>query len=165
MYHDAGCPNVGWTYGLDTTQLIDGSHTLGITENNADGTFTTASMQFTVANYTAYNPLRIDIDAPGNTSYPIFGTDVFSGWALDGNAAISSIKVAVDGVAMGNAVYGTNRPDVCSVFSGTIGCPNVGWYFVFNTSLIPNGPHTADITAITAQGQSSTATQTFYVQN
>lgn len=165
IHPDAGCPNVGWTYGLDTTQLTDGLHTLGITENDADGTFHTISEPFTVANYTPVNPLRIQIDAPGNTSYPLFGTNVFGGWAIDSNVAISSIAVAVDGVAIGNATYGVTRNDVCAAFGGEPGCPNVGWDFIFNTSLIPNGTHTLDITATTAQGQSSTATQQFSVAN
>ncbi len=37
----AGCPLVGWNYVLDTTQLTNGAHTLGITAKTAAGGITT----------------------------------------------------------------------------------------------------------------------------
>jgi len=161
---DAGCPNVGWTFGVDTTKLTDGTHTLGVTENNANGTFYTVSTTFRVANQATSNPLIIDIDAP-ITEFPLYGTIAVSGWATLSNDAISVIQVAVDGVPQGNATYGGSRPDVCLVTTSP-SCPNVGWYFgSLNTQFFPNGTHTIDITAVTALGQTSTVSETVTITN
>jgi uncharacterized protein (TIGR03437 family) len=160
----AGCPNVGWTFGLDTTRLPDGQHTLGITENNANGTFYTVSSAFTIGNYTTSNPLIINIDAPTN-AFPIYGSLTISGWATVPNAQIASIKIALDGVPLGNAIYGTPRTDVCLVTTSP-SCPNVGWYFTgFDTQTVPNGTHFLDITATTVLGQTSTVSSQITIAN
>ncbi len=160
----AGCPNVGWTFGVDTTRLTDGPHTLGITENNANGTFYTVSSAFTVANSATSNPLIINIDAPTN-AYPIFGTQTISGWSTLPTAAITSIRIAVDGVTLGNATYGLPRADVC-LANASPSCPNVGWYFSgFDTQTLPNGTHFLDITATTATGQTSTVSSQITIAN
>jgi hypothetical protein len=58
------------------------------------------------------------------------GVVTVSGWALDNTSAIgtaiSSVQVKLDGVVVGTATYGVSRPDVCSLSSGRVGCPNVG---------------------------------------
>jgi uncharacterized protein (TIGR03437 family) len=157
---------VGWSFGLDTTQLTDGTHTLGITENNADGSFDSGSITFVVANYSTANPMRIDIDAPANTlSYGIFGSVSMSGWAIDDNSRISAVNIAIDGVPVGAATYGVGRSDVCLAYPGRQGCPNVGWSFSYDTNLLPNGTHTLDVTGVTVNGQSSTVSQQFSVAN
>jgi hypothetical protein len=160
----AGCPNVGWTFGVDTTKLTDGLHTVGITENNADGTFYTVSSSFKVANYTAGNPLIITIDTP-TSEFGLYGTLNISGWATLANDRISEVNIAVDGIPLGTAAYGGTRADVCLVTSSP-SCPNVGWYFSgFNTQLLPNGAHTLSVTAVTALGQTSTVSEQITIAN
>jgi N-acetylmuramoyl-L-alanine amidase len=160
----AGCPNVGWTFGLNTTLIADGTHTLAVTENNADGTFYTSSTPFVVANYSVSDPMRIFIESP-TTAYGIYGVIDISGWALDDDSQISSVKIAIDGVPVGTATYGLSRPDVCLAYPGRLGCPNVGWYFFYDTSLVPNGTHILSVTGITTLGQSSTNTEVFTIAN
>jgi hypothetical protein len=160
----SGCPNVGWTFGLDTTSLTDGTHTLGITENNANGTFYTVSSNFTVANYTAGNPLIIVLDTPTN-QFGTYGSVNISGWATLASQQIATIKIAIDGVPLGNATYGIQRSDVCLVTSSP-SCPNVGWSFSgFNTQMLPNGTHFIDVTAVTVLGQTSTISSQIKIAN
>ncbi|HEY3936777.1 MAG TPA: hypothetical protein VGL97_05080 [Bryobacteraceae bacterium] len=159
-----GCPNVGWSFTLDTTQLIDGTHILGVTETAADGSYFTASVSFGVANLSATNPLHINIDYPNGQGTPIFGTVTVSGWALDDFGSVTGVAIAVDGIPSFDAAYGLTRPDVCSSFSGN-NCPNVGWSATLDTTLFANGSHTVAATASTISGQSSTVTVTFNVAN
>lgn len=161
----AGCPNVGWAFQLDTTLIPDGAHTLAVTGKSAAGDQLTLSAPFTVANWTTGNPMRIDIDTPNSRSAPFSGPVVFGGWAISDIAAIDSVNVAIDGVPVGNGNYGAARPDVCAVFSGRAGCPNVGWDIAVDTTLLANGTHTLAVTATSSGGQSSTATSTFNVSN
>ncbi|MBV9767727.1 MAG: hypothetical protein JOZ48_23000 [Acidobacteriaceae bacterium] len=109
--------------------------------------------------------MRISIDTPNTQSASLSGPTAIGGWALDDIAAITSVAVSVDGVSFGNAAYGGNRPDVCSAFPDRPGCPNVGWNFLLDTTLLPDGMHTLEITATSAGGQHTTVTQTFTVAN
>lgn len=160
-----GCPNVGWTFDFDTTQLADGAHTLTASATASDGQHLSVSTTFTVANWSTANPMRIDIDNPNAQSSPFSGTAAWGGWAIDNTAAITNVAIAIDGVSSGNAAYGAARPDVCKVFPGRLGCPNVGWNFAVDTTLLADGAHTLDVTATSSGGQHSTATASFQVAN
>jgi hypothetical protein len=160
---EAACPNVGWSFAVDTTRLANGIHTVTAT---AIGTQqNTLSSQFTVANWTTGNPMKLSIDFPNSQSGPLSGQLGIGGWAIDQLAGISNIAVAVDNLPLGNAAYGGARPDACKKFTGAIGCPNVGWNYYLDTSLLSDGVHTLAITGTTTAGQSSTFTQTFQVAN
>jgi hypothetical protein len=159
-----GCPNVGWTITLDTTRMSDGNHTLDVTAY-VGTQHATVSASFTVANWATTNPTLIDIDAPSTNGGPYFGTVVFGGWALNKNGPIASISVSIDGVPFSGASYGTPRSDVCAAFSGYAGCPDVGWTWLLDTTLIANGTHSLAVTATSATGQSSTVSRSFTIAN
>ncbi len=162
----AGCPNVGWIYAFDTTKLADGSHTFAATQNNSDGTFFSTSVNFTVGNFTTTNPMHIAVDTPlPNITSPIFGTITIAGWVIDDDSAISGVSIAVDGTTIGQANYGVNRQDVCLVYPGHAGCPNVGYSFTYDTTFLANGIHTLAVTGITAIGQTTTFSQQFSTTN
>ncbi len=160
-----GCPNVGWTVTIDTTQFADGNHTLDVTAYDSGGLQSTVTSTFRIANWTIPNPMTITIDAPSASGGPYFGTVGFGGWVIDQNGPIASVSVAIDGVPYAGASYGGNRQDVCAALPGYQGCPNVGWNFVLDTTLIANGNHTLAVTATTNNGQSSTVTRSFTVAN
>jgi hypothetical protein len=160
----AGCPNVGWSFTLDTTQLADGNHTLGVTAMASGGT-STASVNFTVGNWSAPNPMMVTIENPSPSSGTISGSALFSGWALQNNVPLNLVQVSIDGVPYGPASYGATRADVCTNFPSGGGCPNVGWSFLVDTTLLFNGQHTLAVTGSTYNGYSSTATTKFTVFN
>lgn len=161
----AGCPNVGWVFWLDTTLIPDGPHTLSVTATSAAGDQLTQTAPFTVANWTAANPMKIAIDNPNSASSAFAGTVVFGGWAISDIAGIQGISIAVDNTPLGSAAYGGSRADVCALYSGKAGCPNVGWSFAIDTTALANGNHTLAVTALSTGGQRSTATSTFNVSN
>ncbi len=164
-----GCPNVGWSYTLDTTKVPDGIHYLGVDVIGSNGDHGVVNWVFTVANWSTSNAFRIAIDSPSSQGGPYFGEVNFGGWALNLNLAISSVQVAVDGVSVGSAAYGGNRADACASKangSGTApGCPNVGWNISVDATQFANGPHTVEVTAIGANGQTSTTSGTFSTNN
>jgi hypothetical protein len=107
----------------------------------------------------------MSIDNPNSSSGALIGRAPIGGWAVSTIAPIAGIYVSVDGTALGSASYGGTRSDVCAVYSSASGCPNVGWNFVLDTTLLADGPHTLQITAASAAGQSSSQTQLFRVAN
>ncbi len=160
----AGCPNVGWNFFLDTTLLADGAHTLAITGISAGGQSATITASFTVGNL-ASTGMRIDIDKPNSTSGALSGISAIGGWAIDDTAGLANIEILVDGISVGTANYGGRRADVCGVFPGRTGCPNVGWNFLLDTTELSNGSHALQVTGTTTTGQRSTVGATFTVSN
>jgi streptogramin lyase len=146
-----GCPNVGYSYQLDTSLLSPGLHTVAVSATDSDITpqTGTATLAITVANSGATTPIVfVDFPPTGGT---VSGTISVSGWAIDNQyqigTAITTVQVLVDGVNFGTATYGLSRPDVCTVFPGRPGCPNVGYSFALNTTELFPGSHTITVSA------------------
>jgi len=158
----AGCPNVGYSYSLNTGTLTTGSHTLAVTATDSNATPDTgsASVTVTVVSATAavIPTVHIDLPAPSAT---VSGTVTVAGWAIDNastvGTAISRVQVLVDGTAVGYATYGVNRPDVCAAFPGRPGCPNVGYSYSLNTAALTAGSHTIAVTATDSASPTDTA--------
>ena len=161
-----GCPsgaNLGWSSTLDTTLLADGAHTVAVTAFSNNQSYT-ATAPITIANGTIVDPVQVSIDNPA-TGLTATGTIGLYGWAISDEAAINSVSVSVDGVSYGNATYGSGRPDVCNAFPNRLGCPNVGWSSVFDTTLVPDGLHTLTMTATAANGQRRSQSTKFTASN
>ena len=122
---------------------------------------------FTVANSAATSPIQMSIDVPSSTSTALSGVTNFAGWAAGNKDVIADVAISVDGVVLGDAYYGNNRPDVCKALPTLVGCPsaNVGWSFAIDTTLLANGPHTVEVTATTAGGINLTQSAAFTVAN
>jgi flagellar hook protein FlgE len=159
------CPNISWTYFLDTTAIADGTHTMAITATTVEGQSYTTSKQFSVANLGAPTGVRIGIDRPSATSGAFSGTAAIGGWAISDNAAINLVSIAVDGITVSSARYGGSRMDVCNAFPNRQGCPAVGWDALFDTTLYANGTHVLDVTAKDATGKTATESSTFTISN
>jgi probable HAF family extracellular repeat protein len=142
---DLHCPNVGWSYTVDISNLTNGPHTLTVAGYAANGDQTTVTQTFTVANSGA---LKLFLDQPNGGSGTLSGRTTFSGWAFDPNAHISSVTAVLDGVTNAFPFYGGYRPDVCAATPGGLDCPNVGWSGLLDTTQLANGAHTLSITAL-----------------
>lgn len=166
----AGCPNVGWSFLLDTAVLANGSHTVAITAVTSETIprKTTTRVVFYTNNSGSATPNQsmLQVDAPA--AQPTYsGTQTFYGWAIDNTASIAGVGIAIDGISYGSASYGVSRPDVCNVYPGRAGCPNVGWSFSIDTTELDDGFHTLTVTAFTAEAvpRQTTAVLPFYTAN
>jgi N-acetylmuramoyl-L-alanine amidase len=146
-----GCPNVGFTYSLDTTAFSPGTHTITVLATDTDTpTPETGSNSVTVI-VSGAAP-HVNIDLPG-ANEAVSGTILVTGWALDNLTEIgtainpNSLQVKVDGYIYGSATYGGDRSDVCAVYPGRVGCPNVGFNFELNTAPLSPGAHTITVSA------------------
>jgi hypothetical protein len=167
VYALQSCPNVGWSYILDTGQLPDGPHTLTFMNPFETSSNIAVSVPVTIANFAASqsNPMRVAIDHPGSQAGNLSGTVAIDGWAIADDSAIDSVLVSVDGVNANVATYGGSRLDVCVVFPNRLGCPNVGWNFALDTTRLADGPHQLAVTAHSAGGKYGTVQSSFTVSN
>jgi hypothetical protein len=159
-----GCPNVGWIYSLNIATLTAGSHVLKVVATDGSGNASFSQVGF-IAHPQPSPSIYIESPVPNST---LSGTVTIGGWAIEntstvGPAAVASVTVAVDGTQVGTAVYGLARPDVCGVFPGRLGCPNVGWIYSLNVSGLAAGGHTLKVTAIDSS-QNSTSSQVAFVK-
>ncbi|HEY3838198.1 MAG TPA: Ig-like domain-containing protein, partial [Bryobacteraceae bacterium] len=137
-----GCPNVGYTFLLNTGTYSPGAHTITVkatdTDNNPDSG--TQSVAITVL---PTPTVMIDSLTAGQV---VSGVVTVSGWAIDNSAmvgsAIGSVAIQVDGNTVGLANYGSNRGDVCAQYPGRPGCPNVGFTYMLDTRGLTSGVHT-----------------------
>ncbi len=154
-----GCPNVGYSYALNTTGLSAGAHTLTVCATDTDATPATGCQSVSI---TVPTVPSVFIDSPANGA-TVSGTLNVLGWAIDNastiGTAIGSVQVQVDGIAVGTASYGGLRPDVCAVFPGRPGCPNVGYSYALNTTGLSAGAHTLTVCATDTDATPATGCQ------
>ena len=165
MKQSPNCPNVGFNFGFDTTQLADGPHVAQARITASDGTLFTVASKFTTANQSSDPAMRVFIDQPSPSNTPLQGGAMFMGWAVDDNASITAVKVSIDGKFIGNATYGMARPDVCNVYPGRAGCPNVGWSLLVDTTVLANGTHTVYVQGVASDGEQAGYSANFQVAN
>src|SRR5262249_32350138 len=93
-----GCPNVGYSYTLNTAVLSTGAHTVTVSATDTDATPDTGSNSVTINVSNPAGPMVvIDSVASGAT---LSGITTISGWAIDSfspGTAISSVQIKVDG--------------------------------------------------------------------
>jgi len=158
-----GCPNVGWTYTLDTTKIANGSHNLEVTATTTTGQRGTVGTAFMISN--SGGAAMTNIDLPNPTTHSYSGIALTSGSAYSPSAHIISVAISIDGVPVGTAAYGKSRPDVCTSTTVSPDCPNVGWTYALDTTLLTDGAHTMDVLSTAADGTHSTASVAFTVAN
>lgn len=158
-----GCPNVGWYYVLDTRTLADGPHTIEAVEETASGS-AAMTQKFNISNAGLSSSLRMVIDSPVSNA-TLSGTYLVSGWAIDDSDSIASVAITVDDFPQGFASYGGPRTDVCYVFPGRQGCPNVGWSSTLDTTQFQNGSHTLAVTVKSTHGDVQTLTRVIQTAN
>jgi hypothetical protein len=136
----AGCPDVGFSYQLNTAALAGGSHVLMVTATDASGKTTSASETIT----TPTAPPTVYIESPSPGAF-VTGIITVSGWAIDAGvpdaSAISSVQILVDGSAAGTATYGSKRTDICASGDPRPDCPNIGFTYMLDTAKLTAGPH------------------------
>lgn len=127
----------GYHFALDTTKLADGQHTVAIRETGKNGRVTILP----ASTITIDNALGF-LDKPASGSI-INGTQNVYGWFLD-QSGVAAIEILVDGVAVGQAVYGDDRPDV-QKFYPQFKNRKSGYHYALDTTKFTDGKHTITI--------------------
>jgi hypothetical protein len=157
-----GCPNVGYSYQWNAPA---GTHTITVLATDSDAAPDTGSASVTVSVPGAPPTVAIDTPPAGTV---LSGIVSVTGWALDSTvsvgAPIGSVVVKVDGNVMGNAAYGVSRVDVCTVYPGRVGCPNVGYIYALDTTGLTPGPHTLTVVATGTDSNADTGSNSVTVQ-
>jgi hypothetical protein len=140
----AGCPNVGFSYSLNTALLSGGAHTITVSATDTDASPDSGSASVTV---NVSSTLAMNLESPTGGSV-VGGSVTLSGWAVaPPGANIASVNVMVDGTLNGTATYGASRPDICAGYPGAAACPNVGFVYTLNTTAFAAGPHLVTVVA------------------
>jgi YD repeat-containing protein len=161
-YPDYNNANSGFHYTLDTTALSNGEHTLTIVETNTLDQSSSRNITFNVSNSDALPAIGwIDVPALGAT---ISGTNYnVHGWYLDG-AGVSKVEIRIDGIILGEAVYGDSRPDVQTAYP-EYNNGNSGFHYTLDTTALSNGEHTLIVVDTNILDQTSAKQVKFIVNN
>lgn len=73
------------------------------------------------------------------------------GWVLD-NKGVVSVQAILDNQPPVELSTGSARPDVCLVFPGYPGCPDVGYWGEIDLSNVSYCPHLLEIAAVDGDG-------------
>ena len=132
-------PNSGYQYSLDTRNLTNGKHSLTVREVGKSGVGTVLESQIVdVQNISAKG--YIETPAAGST---INGVSNVQGWFLD-ESGVSKIEILVDGKSVGEAQYGSARPDVAKAYPEYQNA-NSGYQYNLETRNLTNGQHTLTV--------------------
>ncbi|WP_180960453.1 C39 family peptidase [Neobacillus cucumis] len=138
----------GYHFVLGTTKFREGVHSITIRETGKNGLVSTLpTRSFYINNLSGY------LDQPKQYS-TISGSTNIAGWLLDDNG-ISKVEVLVDGIVVGQAVYGDARPDVKKVYPYVTN-GNSGFHYMLNTTEFSNGKHTITIRGTGKTGRITT---------
>jgi hypothetical protein len=154
----------GLVLHLDADAFAPGSHVLKAVALDTVGNSSTNQVGF----ITASSPLpSIVIDAPAADA-TLSAKVALSGWAVEntdavGRDAVQAVTVFVDGNQVGTATYGTGRPDVCALFPGRLGCPNIGWVYDLDVSSLALGSHVLKVAALNTAGKTAFSKVNFTV--
>jgi beta-N-acetylglucosaminidase len=154
--------NAGYTFALDTHKLSNGWHTITIRETGKNGVISELqSIRVNVKNAVNLELVGF-LDEPANGS-TVKGMSTVRGWFLDDDG-IARVDVFVDGKIVGQAQYGTSRPDV-QRFYPEYNNSNGGYELTLDTKNYTNGAHTISVRATGKNGSTKQIDRNVSIQN
>jgi hypothetical protein len=115
-----------------------------VSQGNAEATVSTT---FNVRNADEYGSTQVFIDLPNSPIRPLSGRTEFAGWAINNDYTINTVTTLIDRARFGTTDRTVARQDVCDIFPNAPSCPNVGWSFPIDTTLLANGVHKLEVVA------------------
>jgi hypothetical protein len=144
--------NAGFRFVVDVGALIsdfgfaEGNHVLTVRAGDQDSqvnNIDSVNVKFICSGIFGNNPAIGSIDPPPADRNS--GVIQLTGWALDEDGGVSSVSVLVDGVSLGQAVYGFPRPEVTQRHPGFPDSAAPGWAFTLDTRLFADGLHSVQL--------------------
>jgi len=150
--------NCGYRYNLNTSALSAGQHVIRLRE-----TSNTGSVKLVAEKRFIIRKIAANLESPSKSTSQISGNYNITGWFGD-TIGVSKISIFIDGIFVGDAVYGISRPDVQKVYPYFTS--NTGFRFMLDTSKLSNGTHTITIIETAANGESiNLSPRTFTILN
>lgn len=141
---------------VELDNIIAGDRELTVRVNLDDGSSFSSTKDIRINK----KPFRLCLDNPADGSRVDNNALVVRGWSL-ADSGIQEIKVYVNNVFKGNAVYGSNRPDVNRVFPGYNVGDNSGYNLTVNIGNLNSGIHKVKVVAIAKDGSQTSVTKSF----
>ena len=142
----------GFQTSFDSSNYVNGEHTLFVRVTFADGTSGDFGARSVMVNNEINQVPFGEIDLPG-PNQPMNGVFPVTGWALD-DEEVSIVEVVVDGLSLGNAVTGVHRPDIGHRYPSHPDSEFAGFVRMLNTTVLPNGIHSVSIRLTDNEGAS-----------
>lgn len=150
--------NAGFHYQLNTGNLTTGSHVITIRETSRLGTVNTLPARNIVVSRLIPRGV-IDRPYSGET---VTGNYKMWGWFLD-PSKVSKIEVLVDGIVVGNTIYGDLRQDVYNAYPAYNNSYS-GYHYTLDTLVLSEGAHKISIIETGLNGVKTTLNaRTIYV--
>lgn len=146
----------GFEGNIELDNILAGNRTITVRVNLENGSSFSSSKNIRIDK----KPFRLCLDNPADGSRVDGNVLTVRGWAL-ADSGIQEVKVYVNNVLKGNAVYGSNRPDVNRVFPGYNVGDNSGYNLTVNIGNLNSGIHKVKVVAIAKDGSQTSVTKSF----
>jgi hypothetical protein len=154
------CPNIGFTFSLNSVTgaipLPNGEHLVQLRIQDETGRFTLVPetpLSFRVDNEANTPPTGVLVTPRRNER--VSGTVHIYGYAWDPDGSVRTVQLLVDGIARAVLPYGEPRPSECEALPNVTACPNIGFWFEWNSRTVLNGPHVIGIRLIDDRGRAT----------
>ena len=126
--------------------LPNGEHLLRLRIQDETGRFTLyPETPLTIRVNNEANQAPQGVMTSPNNGERVSGNLLVWGWAWDPDGNIQTVQLLVDGIIRATVPYGETRPEQCAELPGVSACPNIGFWYNFNTRSVLNGPHVLGI--------------------
>ena len=153
------CPGIGFTFTLNSVlsavPVLNGKHIIQVRARDEAGRFTVfpeTGVAVTVDNGSRQLPMGVLHDPAPNSE--LSGTVKIWGWAWDPDGRVVSVTLLVDGIGYYAVNYGDERAAQCATLPDVKACPNIGFWYDFDTRVVPNGLHQLGVRITDDKGNS-----------
>ena len=145
-FESPNCPGVGFSFTVNSVigsiPLPNGEHLLRLRIQDETGRFTLyPETPLTIRVNNEANQAPKGVLTSPNNGERVSGNLLVWGWAWDPDGKIDAVELLVDGVVRASVPYGDARPEQCAELPEVSACPNIGFWYNFNTKSVLNGPH------------------------
>lgn len=146
--------NVGFQYNIDVDTVKPGTYNLRIAAISNSGEIQNVQKTIVIKKPAPHSW----VDEPSQ----VVNTDQLTvrGWAVNASG-VKQVKVIMDNNYLGDAQFGSSRPDVSTVYPGYVDGDNCGFTYTMSTTSMKTGWHTINVISIGNDGTQTLDTPQF----
>lgn len=147
--------NAGFEGAIELDNIIGGTRKISVRVNHTDGSSFVATKTIKIEKKASL----MCVDEPSNNYKITNNVMTVRGWAL-ADSGVQDVKVYINNVLKGTAVYGASRPDVNKVYPGYSVGDKSGFSLTFNVSNLKDGTHKIKVITTAKDGSQDSITKT-----